>query len=162
MFKAIGPDTGFDAVEDHTFAPTLAKLLDALDVSDELPKTILYCLNPRDNEVLATITNCFQSSKTMSKIQFGSAWWFNDQKDGMERQLETLSQMCLLSKFVGMLTDPRSFMSYTRHEYFRRILCNKLGKLVEEGLYPDDKEFLGKIIEDISYKNATNYFKVKI
>jgi glucuronate isomerase len=162
MLKVLGPDTGYDAIEDRTFASTLAKLLDALDVTDELPKTILYCLNPRDNEVLAAITNCFQSSKTISKIQFGSAWWFNDQKDGMERQIEALSQMCLLSKFVGMLTDSRSFMSYTRHEYFRRILCNKLGTLVEEGLYPKDLEFLGKIVEDICYNNAVNYFKTKI
>ncbi len=136
-------------------------MLNALDRENNLPKTILYCLNPRDNEVLATIMNCFQQSGYDGKIQFGSGWWFNDQKDGMERQTETLSQMALLSKFVGMLTDSRSFLSYTRHEFFRRILCNKLGAIIERGEYPADIEFVGKIVEDICYNNAVRYFSKK-
>ena len=154
----LGPDTGFDAIEDQTFAKKLSMLLDKLDNTDELPKTILYCLNPRDNEVLATIINCFQQGGTVSKMQFGSAWWFNDQKDGMERQLMSLSQVALLSKFVGMLTDSRSFLSYTRHEYFRRILCNMLGNLIENGEYPADIEFVGQIVRDICYNNSIAYF----
>ena len=154
----LGPDTGFDAIEDQTFAKKLSMLLDKLDSTDELPKTILYCLNPRDNEVLATIINCFQQGGTVSKMQFGSAWWFNDQKDGMERQLMSLSQVALLSKFVGMLTDSRSFLSYTRHEYFRRILCNMLGNLIENGEYPADIEFVGQIVRDICYNNSIAYF----
>ena len=154
----LGPDTGFDAIEDQTFAKKLSMLLDTLDSTDELPKTILYCLNPRDNEVLATIRNCFQQSGTCAKIQFGSAWWFNDQKDGMEKQLTALSQLGLVSKFVGMLTDSRSFLSYTRHEYFRRILCNMFGTLIEEGEYPDDVEFVGEIVRDVCYNNAIKYF----
>ncbi len=157
-FELFGPDTGFDAIEDQTFAKKLSMLLDTLDSTDELPKTILYCLNPRDNEVLAALMNCFQQGGIVGKIQFGSAWWFNDQKDGMERQLTTLSQFGLISKFVGMLTDSRSFLSYTRHEYFRRILCNMFGKLIENGEYPNDIEFVGKIVQDICYHNAVAYF----
>jgi len=154
----LGPDTGFDAIEDQTFAKPLSMLLDTLDSTDELPKTILYCLNPRDNEVIATIMNCFQQSGTVGKIQFGSAWWFNDQKDGMQKQLTALSQLGLVSKFVGMLTDSRSFLSYTRHEYFRRILCDMFGSLIENGEYPDNVELVGKIVEDICYNNAVRYF----
>ena len=154
----LGPDTGFDAIEDQTFAKKLAMLLDTLDSTDELPKTILYCLNPRDNEVLAAMINCFQQAGVVGKMQFGSAWWFNDQKDGMERQLMALSQLGLVSKFVGMLTDSRSFLSYTRHDYFRRILCNMFGTLIEEGEYPDDVEFAGQIVKDICYNNAVKYF----
>ncbi len=154
----LGPDTGFDAIEDQTFAKKLSMLLDTLDSTDELPKTILYCLNPRDNEVLATIMNCFQQSGIVGKMQFGSAWWFNDQKDGMEKQLTALSQLGLVSKFVGMLTDSRSFLSYTRHEYFRRILCNMFGTLIEEGEYPNDVEFVGEIVKDVCYNNAIKYF----
>ena len=159
--KLLGPDTGFDSVNDGLIAEKLSALLNALDRENNLPKTILYCLNPRDNEVLATIMNCFQQSGYDGKIQFGSGWWFNDQKDGMERQTETLSQMALLSKFVGMLTDSRSFLSYTRHEFFRRILCNKLGAIIERGEYPADIEFVGKIVEDICYNNAVRYFSKK-
>lgn len=159
--RLLGPDTGFDAIEDQTFAKKLASLMNRLDETNELPKTILYCLNPRDNEVLAAIMNCFQESGTVGKIQFGSAWWFNDQKDGMERQMTALSQVGLISKFVGMLTDSRSFLSYTRHEYFRRILCNLLGELIENGEYPDDIEFVGGIVEDICYNNAERYFGKK-
>ncbi|MCR4780747.1 MAG: glucuronate isomerase [Ruminiclostridium sp.] len=156
--RLLGPDTGFDAIEDQTFAKKLAMLLDTLDSTDELPKTILYCLNPRDNEVLAAMINCFQQAGVVGKMQFGSAWWFNDQKDGMERQLMALSQLGLVSKFVGMLTDSRSFLSYTRHDYFRRILCNMFGTLIEEGEYPDDVEFAGQIVKDICYNNAVKYF----
>lgn len=157
--RLLGPDTGFDAIEDQPFAKKLSSILNSLDETDSLPKTILYCLNPRDNEVLATLINCFQAPGIASKIQFGSAWWFNDQKDGMQRQLTALSQVSLLSKFVGMLTDSRSFLSYTRHEYFRRILCDMLGTLIENGEYPCDIEFVGGIVRDICYNNAENYFK---
>ena len=155
----LGPDTGYDSIEDQPFAKKLSLLLDTLDSTDELPKTILYCLNPRDNEVIATLMNCFQQGGVVGKLQFGSAWWFNDQKDGMERQMTALSQLGLISKFVGMLTDSRSFLSYTRHEYFRRILCNMFGTLIEEGEYPAEIEFVGQIVEDICYNNAVNYFK---
>ena len=159
FYKTLGADTGFDAINDGTFAPKLSAILSALDETDQLPKTILYCLNPRDNEVLATLMNCFQSGGVAGKIQFGSGWWFNDQKDGMQRQMESLMQVGLISKFVGMLTDSRSFLSYTRHEYFRRILCSKLGDLIENGEYPCDIERVGRIVQDICYNNAVNYFK---
>ena len=154
----LGPDTGYDAIEDQSFAEPLAQLLDTLDSTDELPKTILYCLNPRDNEVIATIMNCFQQGGIVGKIQFGSAWWFNDQKDGMQKQLTALSQLGLVSKFVGMLTDSRSFLSYTRHEYFRRILCDMFGRLIEDGEYPDNVELVGQIVKDVCYNNAVKYF----
>lgn len=117
---------------------------------------MLYCLNPKDNETLAALINCFQ--RGAGKMQFGSGWWFNDQKDGIERQMETLSQMALVSRFIGMLTDSRSFLSYTRHEYFRRILCNRFGRLIENGEYPADTDFVGRIVEDICYNNAARYF----
>ena len=159
MYRLIGADTGFDATEDQPFASKLARLLGALDDTNELPRTILYCLNPRDNEVLATLKNCFQQGGVVGKIQFGSGWWFNDQKDGMERQLKAYMNAGLLSKFVGMLTDSRSFLSYTRHEYFRRTLCNLLGNLIENGEYPCDLEFVGQVVEDICYNNAKNTFK---
>ncbi|TCK87977.1 glucuronate isomerase [Natranaerovirga hydrolytica] len=158
MLRKLGPDTGFDAINDQNLAIDLSKILDKLDDTDELPKTILYCLNPRDNEVLATIAGCFQGSGVVGKVQFGSGWWFNDQKDGMERQMEALAQLGLLSTFIGMLTDSRSFLSYTRHEYFRRVLCNKLGTLVENGEYPNDTNMLSKVVKDICYFNAINYF----
>ena len=158
MFSLLGPDTGYDAIGDTNFAPKLSAVLSALDETDELPKTVLYCLNPRDNETLAAMMNCFQDGKTRGKIQFGSGWWFNDQKDGMQRQMEALMQVGLISQFVGMLTDSRSFLSYTRHEYFRRILCSKLGALLEGGEYPYDIEFVGKMVEDICYNNAMRYF----
>lgn len=161
MLRKIGPDTGFDSVNDAPMAMDLSRLLDALDDTNELPKTILYCLNPRDNEVLATMLGNFQGSGIPGKIQFGSGWWFNDQKDGMERQMEALSQLGLLSRFVGMVTDSRSFVSYIRHEYFRRILCNKIGKWVENGEYPLDIERLGKIVQNICYNNANNFFNTQ-
>ena len=156
--KNLGADTGFDAIEDQTFAAKLSAIMGALDETDELPKTILYCLNPRDNEVLATLMNCFQHEGVPGKIQFGSGWWFNDQKDGMIRQMEALSSVAQISLFVGMLTDSRSFLSYPRHEYFRRLLCNRFGNLIENGEYPNDIEFVGKIVQDICYNNAVKYF----
>lgn len=157
MLRKLGPDTGFDSIHDETMARSLSGLLNALDDTDQLPKTILYCLNPRDNEVLATMLGNFQGSNIPGKIQFGSGWWFNDQKDGMVRQMEALSQLGLISRFVGMVTDSRSFSSYIRHEYFRRILCNKFGQWVENGEYPANLEHLGKIIQDICFNNAMNY-----
>ena len=160
MMEKIGPNTGFDSIGDWTFASALSSLLSSLDYSDELPKTILYHSNPRENEVLGTIIGCFQGGKVPGKIQFGSAWWFNDQKDGMEKQMIALANLGLLSRFVGMLTDSRSFLSYIRHEYFRRLLCNILGTWVEKGEIPNDMKLLGKIVEDICYNNAANYFGV--
>ena len=159
MYKVLGADTGYDAIEDHLVASKLSALLSKLDETNELPKTVLYTLNPRDNEVLTTLMNCFQGEGIKGKIQFGTAWWFNDHFDGMTRQLTSLSSIGLISCFIGMLTDSRSLLSYPRHEYFRRLLCDFLGKLVEEGKYPCDLETLGKIVEDISYNNAYNYFK---
>ena len=158
-FEKLGADTGFDSINDSNFAPNLSAVLSSLEETNELPKTILYCLNPRDNEVIATLINCFQSEGIAGKIQFGSGWWFNDQKSGMEKQMDALSSVALISKFVGMLTDSRSFMSYPRHEYFRRILCNRFGNLIERGEYPCDIPFVGKIVQDICYNNSVNYFK---
>ncbi len=162
MMRLLGPDTGFDATGDYTFAEALAKFLDKLDDTDELPKTILYCLNPRDNDVLGTIIGCFQGGGIPGKIQVGSGWWFNDQKDGMTKQIISLSNLGLLSRFVGMLTDSRSFLSYTRHEYFRRILCNIIGEWVESGEVPNDFELLGPMIQNISFHNAKEYFGINI
>ena len=157
MFAKLGPDTGYDAINDNNYAPKLSAVLSELDKTGELPKTVLYCLNPRDNETLAAMMNCFQGG-VRGKIQYGSGWWFNDQKDGMQKQMETLMQFGLISQFVGMLTDSRSFLSYTRHEYFRRILCSKIGALLENGEYPYDIPAVGKMIEDICYNNANAYF----
>ncbi|MGL5540108.1 MAG: glucuronate isomerase [Erysipelotrichaceae bacterium] len=159
-FDELGADTGFDSINDAPVAQTLSAFLDALDQTNELPKTVLYTLNPRDNEVLATMCGNFQDGITPGKIQFGTGWWFNDQKDGMERQMEALCQLGMLSRFVGMLTDSRSFLSFPRHEYFRRILCEKIGKLVENGEYPNDLVTLGEIVENISYYNIKNYLGV--
>ncbi|MDG3086511.1 glucuronate isomerase [Vibrio hannami] len=159
MFKLLGPDAGFDSIGDRTFAFELGSLLDAMDRTDELPKTILYCLNPRDNEMMATMIGNFQGGGIAGKVQFGSGWWFNDQKDGMERQMEQLAQLGLLSQFVGMLTDSRSFLSYTRHEYFRRILCDMLGRWVENGEVPNEDELLAPMVKNICFNNAENFFK---
>lgn len=159
MFKLLGADSGFDSIGDRTFAEPLSKLLDAMDQQDQLPKTILYCLNPRDNEMIASMIGNFQTGGIAGKIQFGSGWWFNDQKDGMERQLQQLSQLGLLSQFVGMLTDSRSFLSYTRHEYFRRILCEMIGSWVVKGEAPNDLNLLGNMVKNICYNNAKTYFK---
>lgn len=161
MLQLLGPDTGFDATADYLIAKPLAQFLDALEQTDELPKTILYCLNPRDFDVLATIAGSFQSG-VPGKIQFGSGWWFNDQKDGMIRQMTTLANIGLLSRFVGMLTDSRSFLSYTRHEYFRRILCNIIGEWVENGEAPHDLKLLGTMVQNICYTNAKQYFGIEL
>ena len=158
MYKALGADTGFDSINDLSIAEPLSRFLDALDTEDQLPKTILYTLNPKDNYVLGTMLGNFQKAPTPGKIQFGSGWWFNDQRDGMVAQMKALSNLGLLSRFVGMLTDSRSFVSYPRHEYFRRILCNLIGEWVENGEYPDDPEMLKTIIQGICYNNAKNYF----
>ena len=158
MRKLLGADCGFDSIGDLPVAAALAKHLDRLDLAGSLPKTIIYNLNPRDNELVATMLGNFQDGITAGKIQFGSGWWFLDQLDGMTRQIESLSQLGLLSQFVGMLTDSRSFLSYTRHEYFRRLLCNILGNDIERGLLPSDFSLVGKMVEDIGYHNARRYF----
>ncbi|MHC4497569.1 MAG: glucuronate isomerase [Planctomycetota bacterium] len=162
MTKALGPDCGFDSIGDFEMARPLAKFLDRLDRNNQLPKTILYNLNPRDNALMATMAGNFQDGSAVGKMQWGSAWWFLDQKDGMEEQMRTLSNMGLLSRFIGMLTDSRSFLSYPRHEYFRRILCNMLGSDVEAGLIPPDMGLLGKMVEDICFNNARNYFPMEL
>jgi len=154
----LGPDTGWDSIGDFSQGKALSKFLNRLDTTDQLTKTILYNLNPRDNELMATMIGNFNDGSVAGKIQFGSGWWFLDQKDGMTKQLNALSNMGLLSQMVGMLTDSRSFLSFPRHEYFRRILCNLFGDDVENGELPDDIEWIGKIIQDISYNNAQNYF----
>ncbi len=158
MMLRLGPDSGFDSIGDLPIAASLAKHFDRLDTAGSLPKTILYNLNPRDNAVIATMTGNFQDGITAGKLQFGTGWWFMDQWDGMTRQIETLSQIGILSQFVGMLTDSRSFLSYTRHEYFRRLLCNILGRDMQRGLIPDDEELVGKLVRDICYNNARRYF----
>lgn len=160
MFERLGPDTGFDAMNDEGGnASRLARMLDLLEREDALPRTVLYSLNPADNAVIATVMGCFQTnSDTPGRVQMGSAWWFNDHKPGMERQLTDLMSLGLIAPFVGMLTDSRSFLSYTRHEYFRRILCNLFGGLVENGEYPADFETLGDMVQDICYHNALRYF----
>ena len=160
LLRTLGPDTGFDSILDIEIAKPLAKLLDRLDTDNKLAKTILYNLNPRDNELMATMIGNFQDGSVPGKMQFGSGWWFLDQRDGMEKQIEALSNLGLLSRFVGMLTDSRSFLSYPRHEYFRRILCNILGNDVENGLIPDDMVLLGGTVEDICFNNAEAYFAV--
>ncbi len=161
LFRELGPDTGFDSIGDVPVASSLAKLLDRLDMENKLTKTILYNLNPRDNELYATMLGNFQDGFVPGKIQYGSGWWFLDQKDGMERQMNALSNLGLLSRFVGMLTDSRSFLSYTRHEYFRRTFCNLLGKDVENGEIPYDMELLGTMVENICFNNAKEYFNFK-
>ena len=160
MYNKLGPDTGYDSINDLCIAEDLGKFMDCLEIDDCLPKTILYTLNPKDNYVLGTMLGNFQSSEAQSKIQFGSAWWFNDNYDGMREQMKTLANLGVLGKFVGMVTDSRSFLSYPRHEYFRRILCEIIGDLVEEGKYPNDTDFLAQVVEDISFNNAKNYFGI--
>ena len=156
--KVLGPDAGYDTMGDFEIARPLAKFLDTLDRQSKLSKTIFYSLNPGDNDVLAAMIGNFQDGTVPGKMQLGSAWWYNDQKQGIERQLDALSNAGLLSRFVGMLTDSRSFLSYPRHEYFRRILCNLLGNDVENGQLPEDLELLGGMVKDICYYNAVNYF----
>jgi glucuronate isomerase len=159
MLKTLGPDTGFDSVGDFSQATNLSRFLNELDTTNQLCKTILYNLNPGDNEVMATMIGNFNDGSVKGKMQFGSGWWFLDQKDGMEKQINSLSNMGLLSCFVGMLTDSRSFLSYPRHEYFRRVLCNLIGKDVENGELPADEKWLGKLVSDICYNNANEYFQ---
>ncbi len=158
MLGQLGPDTGWDSIGDFSQAKMLSKFLNKLDSTDQLAKTILYNLNPADNELMATMIGNFNDGSVAGKVQFGSAWWFLDQKDGMTKQINALSNMGLLSRLVGMLTDSRSFLSFPRHEYFRRLLCNLLGEDVENGELPNDIEWLGKIVQDICYYNAKNYF----
>jgi glucuronate isomerase len=162
MLKTLGPDTGFDSIGDFEIARPLAKFLDRLDTNNQLPKTIIYNLNPRDNELIASMIGNFQDGSAPGKMQFGSAWWFLDQKDGMEKQLAALANMGLLSRFIGMLTDSRSFLSFPRHEYFRRVLCNMLGCEVEAGLLPNDLDLLGQMVKDICFNNAKNYFPMQL
>ncbi len=162
MLQKLGKDTGFDSIGDFAIGRPLAKFLDKLDANDNLAKTILYNINPCDNALMATMIGNFQDGSTPGKIQFGSAWWFLDQKDGMEQQIRTLSNMGLLSRFVGMLTDSRSFLSYPRHEYFRRILCNMLGSDVDSGLLPNDLNLLGTMVENICFNNAKAYFPMEL
>jgi glucuronate isomerase len=158
MLELSGPDTGWDSIGDFSQAKSMAKFLGKLDSTNQLTKTILYNVNPSDNELIATMAGNFNDGTIPGKIQFGAAWWFLDQKDGMTKQINALSNMGLLSRLVGMLTDSRSFLSYPRHEYFRRIVCNLFGEEIENGELPNDIEWTGKIIKDICYNNARNYF----
>ncbi len=160
-FNQLGPDTGFDCIDNYAPSASMADFLNALNATDELPKTVLYSLNPNDNASIGTIIGCFQSPDAIGKIQQGSAWWFNDHKLGMTEQMTTLANLGVLGNFIGMLTDSRSFLSYTRHEYFRRILCDIIGGWVENGEYPNDQKTLKEIIEGISYNNAVRYFDFK-
>lgn len=157
-FTALGPDVGCDCISTHECGEALTALLDAMDREDLLPKTVLYSLNPADNALLGSVIGCFQGTGAAGKIQHGSAWWFNDNKTGMEQQMTDLANLSLLGNFIGMLTDSRSFLSYTRHEYFRRILCNLVGNWVENGEYPADMAAVGAMVQDISYNNAKAYF----
>src|SRR4029079_13206417 len=161
LLKELGPDTGWDSIGDFSQAKARRKFLGMLDEENKLAKTILYNLNPADNEVMATMVGNFNDGSIAGKIQFGSGWWFLDQKDGMIKQINALSNMGLLSRFVGMLTDSRSFLSYPRHEYFRRIICNLFGEEIDNGELPNDIPWVGKIIQDICYNNASNYFNWK-
>ena len=159
MFESLGADTGFDSINDLCVAESLSALLNSLEYADALPKTILYTLNPKDNYVLGTMIGNYQKAPTPARIQFGSGWWFNDQRDGMENQMRSLANLGMLAHFVGMLTDSRSFVSYTRHEYFRRIFCNLIGTWVDNGEYPKDMEALRRIVVGVCYENAKNYFQ---
>ena len=158
MYQQLGADTGFDCINNYAPSAQMADFLNALSATNEIPKTIIYSLNPNDNASIGTILGCFQSAGTAGRIQQGSAWWFNDHKVGMTEQMTSLANLGCLGNFIGMLTDSRSFLSYTRHEYFRRILCELIGGWVENGEYPADKKALKGIIEGISYKNAVKYF----
>lgn len=162
MRRLLGPDTGFDSIGDFPQADSLARFLDRLDESDRLARTVLYNLNPRDNELFATMIGNFQDGTVPGKLQYGSAWWFLDQRDGMERQIGALSNMGLLSRFIGMVTDSRSFLSYSRHEYFRRLLCELLGSDVARGLLPGDVPLLGRLVEDVSFFNAAGWLGIPL
>ncbi len=161
MLRSIGPDTGFDSIGDEPVAKPMAKFFDRLDNEGKLTKTIVYNINPRDNELYATMIGNYQDGSVAGKMQYGPAWWFLDQKNGMTRQIEALSTMGLLSQFVGMITDSRSFLSYSRHEYFRRLVCDILGTEMEQGLLPDDVGLIGASVQDICYYNAKRYFEFK-
>jgi glucuronate isomerase len=158
MLSQLGPDTGWDSIGDFSQARNLSKFLNRLDKENKLAKTIIYNLNPADNELFATMIGNFNDGSVAGKVQWGSSWWFLDQKDGMTKQINTLSNMGLISRFIGMLTDSRSFLSFPRHEYFRRILCNLFGEEIENGELPNDIEWVGKLIQDICFNNAKNYF----
>ncbi|MCU0858316.1 MAG: glucuronate isomerase [Pontiellaceae bacterium] len=162
LFAKLGPDTGFDSIADYRHGSGFVRLFDRLDHTNQLAKTILYNSNPCDNELLATMTGNYQDGSCPGKIQFGSGWWFLDQKDGIQKQLNTLSSLGLLSRFIGMLTDSRSFLSYPRHEYFRRILCNLIGADVENGEIPNDMDLLGPMVENICFNNAKSYFGIEL
>ncbi len=159
MRRILGPDTGFDSIGDEPVAKPMGKFLDRLDKENKLARTILYNINPRDNEVYAAMIGNFQDGSAPGKMQFGAAWWFLDQKDGMTRQIEALSTMGLFGQFVGMITDSRSFLSFPRHEYFRRIVCNILGAEMEQGILPDDIGLVGALVKDVCYDNAKRYFE---
>lgn len=161
-FAQLGADTGFDCMGNPLDASALARFLDALDKTGELPKMVLYSLNNSDNEMIDTVIGCFQGEGISGKLQHGAAWWFNDTKTGMEQQLTSLANLSLLGNFIGMLTDSRSYLSYTRHEYFRRILCNLIGRWVEEGEFPDDRALLGQMVEDICYNNVKRFFGFEV
>ena len=161
MYKLIGADTGFDASLDRPLADGIASFFGNLSETDSIPKTIFYSLNPKDYYSIGTLMGCWQGDGIKGKMQLGSAWWFCDHRDGMEEQMKTLGNLGMLSSFIGMLTDSRSFLSYSRHEYFRRILCNILGDWVENGEVPNDEEMLGRIVENISFNNAKVYFEGK-
>lgn len=161
-FNQLGPDTGYDCIDNYTPSSQMADFFNALNATDQMPRTIIYSLNPNDNAAIGTIIGCFQDAGVAGKIQQGSAWWFNDHKTGMTEQMVSLANLGLLGNFIGMLTDSRSYLSYTRHEYFRRILCELVGNWVENGEYPNDEKVLGKMIENISYYNAVNYFGFNI
>lgn len=162
MYKQLGPDTGFDCIASYNCGEGLVALLDALNTKNILPKTIIYSLNPADNALIGSIIGSFQGEGVHGKIQQGAAWWFNDTKQGMIAQLTSIANLSVLGNILGMLTDSRSFLSYPRHEYYRRILCNFIGNLVENGEYPADMEYLGKLVQNISYYNAKNYFNLDI
>jgi glucuronate isomerase len=162
MRRKLGPDTGFDSIGDFPQAEPLARFLDRLDEADRLAKTVIYNLNPADNELFATMIGNFQDGTVPGKLQYGSAWWFLDQRDGMERQIGALSNLGLLSRFIGMVTDSRSFLSYSRHDYFRRLLCEILGNDVRRGLLPDDRALLGRLVEDVSFFNAKAYLGIPL
>jgi glucuronate isomerase len=158
MYEKLGPDTGFDCINNYAPSAQLADFLNDLSAEDEVPKTIIYSLNPNDDAAIGTIIGCFQGGGVKNKIQQGSAWWFNDHYTGMTNQMKSLANLSALGNFVGMLTDSRSFLSYTRHDYFRRILCQMIGGWVENGEYPDDEKLLGEIVKGISFNNAVEYF----
>ena len=162
MFNKIGADTGFDSMNDARQAESLSKFLDMLASENSLPKTILFTLNPKDNYVLGSMTGNFQTDEAVSKIQFGSAWWFNDNIDGMREQIKAFANLGVIGGFIGMVTDSRSFLSYPRHEYFRRIFCSFLGSMVERGEYPYEPEILKSIVNNVSFYNAKKYFGVEV